>query len=815
METLLLALQVSQHALGGVVEVHEGAKSVLLPCDFYYGLPPDDPHFMWTREDLSPKSVHLQRAEKDDLTEQNQRFRGRTAMNPDARTTRNFSLTLMNPQQSDSGGYTCSISDGTLELELAEVQLKVKANEGAEVGATEGAESVLLPCRAAAGLPTGTTVEWTLSDPPRVVHVFPKLNQKQDDVYRNRTEMKEDLLSTGDLSLTLRLPTARDSGSYVCTIHTGPDILRQRVELQVKAPFPVWIPVVSVLVAVLVAVLVTGGLLYHFYFREVVKEVDSGVESVLLPSRALFHQRKGTKVEWTDDDGRKLHVSEIGSDKPTEQDLPYRNRTQMEKNLDLILKHPTYKDKGLYTCRVYTKNGNVLMRKRVVLIVRVPQVEVDSGAESVLLPSRALFHQFKATKVEWTGEHGRKLHVSEIGSDRPAEQDPSYRNRIQIKKNCDLILKHPTDKDKGLYTCRVYNKDGNVLMKKQVKLKVRVPQVEVDSGAESVRLPCKASVQLPKDARVEWKDNFGMKVHVSEIGSDGPAEQDLSYRNRTQMEKNCDLILKHPTYKDKGLYTCSIYNKDGKVLMSKDVVLIVKVPQVEVDYEVESALLPCKASVQLPKDAKVEWRDDKNTVMHVYQNGSNRPDQQHQYYRNRTRMKEDPLGTGDLSLTVDKPKYSDILTCSVYNREGYVLMRKEVELIVRVNQVEKEEGAESVVLPFKTTPDLPEDTRIVWERVEPQVMRVYKYQKGSNLTDQQDEFYRNRTKMDEDPLGTGNISLTLDQPTVRDSGEYRCWVENSRVRRQINIQLRVTGRDLVQDPAEQTNQNPLMAEESV
>ncbi|KAM9701257.1 uncharacterized protein ACNS7B_003045 isoform 2-T2 [Menidia menidia] len=605
METLLLAvllLQVSQHALGGVVEVHEGTESVLLPCDFD-GLPPkDDPRFMWTREDLSPKSVHLQRAEKDDLTEQNQRFINRTAMNPDARTTTNFSLILMNPRQSDSGGYTCSIGDGTLELKLAEVQLKVKANEEAEVGATEGAESVLLPCRAAAGLPTGTTVEWTLSDPPRVVHVFPKLNQKQDDVYCCRTEMKEDLLSTGDLSLTLRLPTARDSGSYVCTVHTGPDVLRQRVELQVKAPFPVWIPVVLVL-----AVLVAGGLLYHFYFREVVKEVDSGVKSVRLPSRALFHQRKATKVEWTDDDG--------------------------------------------------------------------------------------------------------------------------------------------------------------------------------------------------------WK------VHVSENGSDQPAEQYRSYRNRTLMEKNFDLILKHPKYKDTNVYTCSIYNKDGKVLKRKDVVLRVRVPLVEVDYE-ESALLTCKASVQLPNDAKVEWRDDKNTVMHVYQNGSDRPDQQDQYYRNRTRMKEDPLGTGDLSLTVKKPKYSDILTCSVYNREEDVLMRKQVELIVRAKQVNEKEGAESVVLPFKTTPDLPEDTMIVWKRFKPEFMRVHEYQKGSNQTHQQHEFYRNRTRMEEHPLRTGDLSLTLDHPTVGDTGEYRCWMESSRVWREITIQLRVTGRDLVQDPAEDTNQTPLMAVES-
>ncbi|KAM9726453.1 uncharacterized protein ACNS7B_017364 [Menidia menidia] len=355
-------------------------------------------------------------------------------------------------------------------------------------------------------------------------------------------------------------------------------------------------------------------------------------------------------------------------------------------------------------------------------------------------------------------------------------------------------------------------------MRKHVVLRVRVPQVEVDSEVESVRLPCKTSVQLPKDARVEWTDDKNTVMHVYQNGSDRPDQQHPYYRNRTRMERDTlgtrDLSLTVDQPKCSDTLTCRVYNKDGKVLMMKQVVLIVRVKQVEVDYE-KSALLPCKASIKLPEDATVEWTDDKNTVMHVYQNGSDRPDQQDQYYRNRTRMKEDPLGTGDLSLTIDKLKYSHILTCRVYSTEGDVLMRKQVELRVRANQVEVQEGAESVVLPFKTTSDLPEDAMIEWKRVKPEFMRVHKYPKGSNQTAQQDQVYRNRTRMDEYPLGTGDLSLTLDQPTVGDSGEYRCWMESSRVWREITIQLRVTGRDLVEDPAEDTNQTPLIADESV
>uniref|UniRef100_A0A3B3YIM8 Ig-like domain-containing protein n=1 Tax=Poecilia mexicana TaxID=48701 RepID=A0A3B3YIM8_9TELE len=120
-----LVSSVSQHALGGVVEVNEGAESVLLPC-IYSGTPPEDPLLIWTRSDLSPTFVHLRREKGDDLKNQNQRFRNRTSMNPDALDTGNFSLTLRKPEQDDGGNYSCSISDGREERNLKQIHLKVK-----------------------------------------------------------------------------------------------------------------------------------------------------------------------------------------------------------------------------------------------------------------------------------------------------------------------------------------------------------------------------------------------------------------------------------------------------------------------------------------------------------------------------------------------------------------------------------------------------------------------------------------------------------------------------------------------------------------
>ncbi|CAI5670058.1 unnamed protein product [Oreochromis niloticus] len=259
----LFVSSVSQHALAVVVEVNEGERSVLLPCQFS-GFIPDDPTVMWTRSDLDSKSVHLRREGGDDLTGQNQRYRGRTLMRSDALDTSDFSLTLRKPQLTDSGNYTCSISDGREELRLRDVQLLVK-DQKVEVKVTEGSESVILPCNTTPDLPEDITVEWTRSDPElMVLHVYPNRSDHlddQDSFYKDRMKMNEDLLKTGDLSVTLKHPTERDSGGYICTIYRDKDILRQKVVLQVKEPFPSWAKALLVLLVLLV---VSGGLLFHF-----------------------------------------------------------------------------------------------------------------------------------------------------------------------------------------------------------------------------------------------------------------------------------------------------------------------------------------------------------------------------------------------------------------------------------------------------------------------------------------------------------------------------------------------------------------------
>ena len=109
-----------------------------------------------------------------------------------------------------------------------------------------------------------------------------------------------------------------------------------------------------------------------------------------------------------------------------------------------------------------------------------------------------------------------------------------------------------------------------------------VYQVEMDSGADSVQLPCKTTVHLPEDGKLEWRNRDNLKVHVYQNGSEQPEEQNRYYRGRTEMKRNLlktkdlSLILKYPTNKDRDTFTCTIYNREEHILMEKQVVLKVK-----------------------------------------------------------------------------------------------------------------------------------------------------------------------------------------------------------------------------------------------
>ncbi|XP_042073610.1 uncharacterized protein LOC102296909 [Haplochromis burtoni] len=266
-------------------------------------------------------------------------------------------------------------------------------------------------------------------------------------------------------------------------------------------------------------------------------------------------------------------------------------------------------------------------------------------------------------------------------------------------------------------------------------------------------------------------------------------------RKNLQIDVDLSLTLKYPTNRDALTYTCTVYRGEN-ILKKKQVKLYVRVPLVEVEQGVESVQLPCKTKLHLLKDSKVEWTCIyiRTTKVHVNENGSDQPEEQDHFYRDRTKMNEDLLRTGDLSLTLRYPtdRDNEVYTCTAYTSEGNILLKREVKLKVRVCQVEVEEGAESVQLPFTTTENLPGDAEVEWWRYEPEPpMTVHKYHAGSDQPDARDQFYRERNEMRDDSLKTGDLSLTLKLPTDRDSGKYICRVEGKGIKRKKTVLLRV------------------------
>ncbi|XP_044197666.1 CD276 antigen homolog isoform X2 [Thunnus albacares] len=96
---------------------------------------------------------------------------------------------------------------------------------------------IVLPCQVKAPVPTDLLVEWRRSDLSITVHVRRDNRDQpndQNELYRERTALRQDALQSGDLSLTLKNIRLVDEGIYNCTTRRGSTVLSQdAVQLQV------------------------------------------------------------------------------------------------------------------------------------------------------------------------------------------------------------------------------------------------------------------------------------------------------------------------------------------------------------------------------------------------------------------------------------------------------------------------------------------------------------------------------------------------------------------------------------------------------
>ncbi|KAE8290390.1 hypothetical protein D5F01_LYC12114 [Larimichthys crocea] len=555
-------------------------------------------------------------------------------------------------------------------------------------------------------------------------------------------------------------------------------------------------------------------------------EVYEGVESVLLPCQ-LQSLLPDPIVVWSrfDLNPTTIHQHQDESE-PYVQNQHYSSRTSMSADaldtgdFSLTLNKPRLSDSGNYTCTVHDGRHKkrltdvqlqvkepytfpaeawiILLVALVLLVaalslavylryktITVSKVKVEQGTKSVKLPFKTKVQQLDNITVEWNRPEPMKVHVHQNNG---VEQDYFYCDRTSMKEeplktgDLSLTLKNLCYRDSGTYICTVH-RDGEILAQKVVRLQVKVPSEVVEYGewAESVLLPFKVKDQLPEDATVEWKRTEPkiMTVHVYQGGEHQPDKQE----------------------DDRGTYVCTVH-RDGIILIQKEVLYRIKGQYCQHSSEFRISSVKAKRTklhyqitATLVQDATVEWRrcGSKPLKVHVYQNGQDQPGEQDDFYFNRTKMKKDLLQTGDLSLTLRNTTVSDngIYICTVH-RDGHILARKVVLLQVKVHQEEVEEGIQSVQLPLQSSVQLPEDATVEWSRCEPKPMKVHVYPNDQNQPCEQDIVYRGHTMMEENPLQTRDLSLTLNNPTDRDSDFYICTVcRDGDIMLQEVVQLKV------------------------
>ncbi|XP_032424252.1 uncharacterized protein LOC116723453 isoform X3 [Xiphophorus hellerii] len=534
-------LPASKDALTVKVEV-QWAQFVVLPCQYHQVLE-EIVTVKWSRYDLNPNTVH-QRREGDDLRGQNQIFNGRTSMRADALASGDFSLTLNEPPVSDSGNYTCTIINEEVEIKLSEVQLDVIA------------------------IPT-----WV-----RVLLVLLVL-----------------------LVLTIFVSLFFKFRQYLMS------------EISTRAR------ILLVLLVLLVLVFVSGALLFYFQhkFKTKIPTLALGVLFLLLfltiNVSNLFHFRQ-------------RYISKIS----------FWTRILLIVRVFLVLLGPALSVGWFFNFipGIYLTFLGIAV---VVMAVLAICAEIVFHFKDYLLPEistwiRMLlellfmlvllsFHASMFSGIQgytkseifstWYGIimllHIQVFLVSETGDlyfhfRDNLLSDMSDKVRIFLDLLAMLVLFsvyggllfHFRDNLMSeiptwariflvLWILLVFSVHVGLLVFFRQNFML-VYRVEEDPGVESVLLPFKTSLRLPKEIQVTWTNNSDRIIHKAQGSSCGLLrleEQDFQYADRTEMNKtftlgDLSLILKNPTDRDTDSYTCTVSKKSGKILVKKKVLLNVK-----------------------------------------------------------------------------------------------------------------------------------------------------------------------------------------------------------------------------------------------
>ncbi|XP_005988032.1 V-set domain containing T-cell activation inhibitor 1 isoform X2 [Latimeria chalumnae] len=215
----------------------------------------------------------------------------------------------------------------------------------------------------------------------------------------------------------------------------------------------------------------------------------------------------------------------------------------------------------------------------------------------------------------------------------------------------------------------------------------------------------------------------------------------------------------------------------------------------------QDAVLCSKITPAPPLEGlEVEWIEvQSRKVVHIYQDGEDKPDFQHPDYKDRTELFKEQLATGNASLKLKHVTVDDSgeYICRVTSKSGSDQARLELKVNVVFSvkapaQPTTAKIGQEAVLKCHASPSVPrEELGVEWIKAETNY-EVYSYLEGEHRAKSQHHVYKNRTELIEDQLSNGNIQLRIQRLNLADRGDYRCVVNSTSHFAEALVRLEIT-----------------------
>ncbi|XP_016329381.1 uncharacterized protein LOC107678576 [Sinocyclocheilus anshuiensis] len=202
-----------------------------------------------------------------------------------------------------------------------------------------------------------------------------------------------------------------------------------------------------------------------------------------------------------------------------------------------------------------------------------------------------------------------------------------------------------------------------------------------------------------------------------------------------------------------------------------------------------SIILPCSVETPLPmEELEVEWkRTDEEALVHLFQNGEDRPEAQHQSYRDRAHFFSEQIFKGNFSILLENITVADtgIYRCVVFSYQNVgeisvTIQHAERVIVTAEDQIVFARVGEDVVLNCMVDSHIPPQRidEVSWKKVDkkPDIVLVLLFQNGSIFPESSHKRYRGRAEFFRQEIPKGNFSLRLKNVQTADKGEYMCEV---------------------------------------